>query len=31
MQPKPKVYIQQISMIVGSIGIAAGAFYYMQK
>ena len=29
MQPERKVYVQQISMIVGSIGIAAAAFYYI--
>jgi hypothetical protein len=30
LKPDKKVYVQQVAMVGGAVGIVAGAFYYMK-
>ncbi len=30
LKPDRKVYVQQVAMVGGAVGIVAGAFYYMK-
>jgi hypothetical protein len=30
LKPDKKVYVQQVAMVGGAVGIVAGAFYYMR-
>ena len=30
LKPDKKVYVQQVAMVTGAVGIIAGAFYYMK-